>query len=177
LVAADIKQAKREGAKVLKVIHGYGSSGSGQSGLGFGSQYPGLRLTSDLPDYLETANHGHMKAKGLAVALVLLLLGGGGCQPSAEQTKAFHAAANRGDLEQVKALLKSEPKLVFSKDTNGMTALHLAALFGYKKKVVELLLASNAEFNAKDRRGHTPLGAARGHENLVSLRRQHGGYE
>jgi hypothetical protein len=29
LVAAETKQAKREGAKVLKVIHGYGSSGKG----------------------------------------------------------------------------------------------------------------------------------------------------
>jgi hypothetical protein len=29
LVAAEIKRAKREGGKVLKVIHGYGSSGKG----------------------------------------------------------------------------------------------------------------------------------------------------
>jgi len=29
LVAAEIKRAKREGAKALKVIHGYGSSGKG----------------------------------------------------------------------------------------------------------------------------------------------------
>jgi len=29
LVADEVKQAKREGAKVLKVIHGYGSSGKG----------------------------------------------------------------------------------------------------------------------------------------------------
>ena len=29
LVIAEIKQARREGAKVLKVIHGYGSSGKG----------------------------------------------------------------------------------------------------------------------------------------------------
>src|SRR5258706_6630130 len=29
LVIAEIKQAKRQGAKVLKVIHGYGSSGTG----------------------------------------------------------------------------------------------------------------------------------------------------
>ena len=29
LVVAEIKLAKREGAKVLKVIHGYGSSGKG----------------------------------------------------------------------------------------------------------------------------------------------------
>jgi hypothetical protein len=31
LVAAEIKLAKREGAKVLKIIHGYGSSGKGGS--------------------------------------------------------------------------------------------------------------------------------------------------
>ncbi len=29
LVLAEIKQARREGARVLKVIHGYGSSGKG----------------------------------------------------------------------------------------------------------------------------------------------------
>jgi hypothetical protein len=29
LVAAEIKKARREGVKVLKVIHGYGSSGKG----------------------------------------------------------------------------------------------------------------------------------------------------
>jgi hypothetical protein len=29
MVAAEIKQAKREGGKVLKVIHGYGSTGKG----------------------------------------------------------------------------------------------------------------------------------------------------
>ena len=29
LVIAEIKRAKREGVKVLKVIHGYGSSGKG----------------------------------------------------------------------------------------------------------------------------------------------------
>ena len=29
LVAAEIQKAKREGVKVLKVIHGYGSSGKG----------------------------------------------------------------------------------------------------------------------------------------------------
>jgi hypothetical protein len=29
LVIAEIKQAKRDGARVLKVIHGYGSSGKG----------------------------------------------------------------------------------------------------------------------------------------------------
>ena len=37
LVIEEIKRAKREGVKVLKVIHGYGSSGKG------GALYVGLR--------------------------------------------------------------------------------------------------------------------------------------
>ncbi len=88
-----------------------------------------------------------MKAKRLLYTLLLLLLGGVGCQPSAHQTEALLSAAKAGDLEKVKALLKGEPKLVSSTDTNGMTALHLAA------------------------------NNARGHEELAALLRQHGGHE
>ena len=39
----------------------------------------------------------------------------------------IHDAAEDGDLEKVKALLKANPDLVNSKDTNGMTPLHFAA--------------------------------------------------
>jgi hypothetical protein len=39
LVIGEIKQAKREGVKVLKVIHGYGSSGKG------GTLCVGLRIS------------------------------------------------------------------------------------------------------------------------------------
>jgi len=42
LVIGEIKRAKREGAKVLKVIHGYGSSGKG------GALYVGLRKSFGL---------------------------------------------------------------------------------------------------------------------------------
>ncbi len=43
LVIAEIKQAKREGVKVLKVIHGYGSSGKGGAlGVGLRKSF-GLR--------------------------------------------------------------------------------------------------------------------------------------
>jgi len=37
------------------------------------------------------------------------------------------AAAKRGDLGNVEALLKGNPDFVFSKDTNGWTPLHFAA--------------------------------------------------
>ena len=46
--------------------------------------------------------------------------------------------AQRGDLEKVKALLKDNPDLVSSKDTNGWMPLHAAAIDGHKD-VAELL--------------------------------------
>ena len=39
----------------------------------------------------------------------------------------IHDAAAAGDLERVKALLKDNPDLVFSKDSGGQTPLHGAA--------------------------------------------------
>ena len=121
----------------------------------------GAAAKADLPAFFNTANHGDMKAKRLAWTLLLLLVGGGACQPSAQQTKALVDAAQRGDLEQVKALLQGNPHLVFSKDTNGMTALHWAANNGHKD-AAELLLASKAKVNAKNNNGATPLHAAAG---------------
>ena len=100
-----------------------------------------------------------MKAKRLLYTLLLLLLGVLGCQPSAQQTEALLSAAKAGDLEKVKALLKGEPKLVFSTDTNGMTALHLAAHNGHKD-MAEFLLASKAKVEAKNNNGATPLHSA-----------------
>jgi ankyrin repeat protein len=39
----------------------------------------------------------------------------------------LHEAAREDDLEKVKALLKDKPDLVFSKDNNGRTPLHVVA--------------------------------------------------
>src|ERR1035441_5944820 len=60
----------------------------------------------------------------------------------------IHEAAKAGDLKKVKALLKDNPELVFSKDTNGITPLYWAADRG-NKDVVELLLANKADVNAE----------------------------
>jgi hypothetical protein len=68
----------------------------------------------------------------------------------------IHEAARAGELEKVKALLEGNPDLVFSKDNDGRTPLHLAAMKGYKD-VAALLLANKAEVNAKDNKGQTPL--------------------
>ena len=78
-------------------------------------------------------------------------------RPDLEQLRLLgeiHNAARDGDLEKVKALLKDNPDLVFSKDTNGTTPLHWAAINGHKD-VASLLLANKAAVNAKDNSGNT----------------------
>ena len=83
---------------------------------------------------------------------------------------AFQTAARQGDLEKVKALLRDNPDLVFSKDNYGQTPLHYAAATAHKD-VVELLLASKAEVNAMANDGDTPLhlAATEGHKDVVEL--------
>ncbi len=83
----------------------------------------------------------------------------------------IHDAAKSGDLEKVKALLKANPDLVFSKDTNGCTPLHLTVQYVHKD-MTEFLLTNKADVNAKDIYGWTPLHmAARfgGHKEMVEL--------
>ena len=92
-----------------------------------------------------------------------------------------------GDLEKVKALLKDNPDLVFSKDKEGRTPLHLAAANGHKD-VAELLLANKAEVNAKDNYGDDAFAlggvcsafsgahgsAMNGHKDVAELLLAHG---
>jgi hypothetical protein len=65
-------------------------------------------------------------------------------------------AVGKGDLVAVDALLKGNPDLVFTKDSPGLTPLHVAAITGHKD-VAALLLANKAEVNAADKDGWTPL--------------------
>ena len=81
-----------------------------------------------------------------------------------------HEAAAGGLLEKVKALLKDNPDVVFSKDSNGATPLQVAAGYGHRD-VAELLLASQADVNAKNPFGQTPLhwAAVGGHKDVAAL--------
>jgi ankyrin repeat protein len=82
----------------------------------------------------------------------------------------IHDAARAGDLAKVKALLNDNPKLVFSKDDNGTTPLHLAAHEG-RKDVAELLLAKKADVNAQNNNGTAPLhwAAIYDHKDVAEL--------
>jgi ankyrin repeat protein len=82
-------------------------------------------------------------------------------------------AAAIGDLERVKAMLKDDPDLVFSRDFSGQTALHWAVIQGRTETdMVKLLLANKADVNAKaSNSGWTPLHMAvlSGHKDIVEL--------
>src|SRR3989442_64696 len=81
--------------------------------------------------------------------LVLALINFAGCT-------TMHDAAAHGDLQKGTALLKDNPDLVFKKDAEGKTPLHVAAPTVFKD-VVALLLANHADVNAKENVGATPL--------------------
>jgi hypothetical protein len=84
-------------------------------------------------------------------------------------------AAQVGNLDDVKTLLKDHPDLVFNKDTNrGWTPLHWAAEKGYKD-LAEFLLANQAEVDATTYNGQTPLhmAANRGYHDMVELLLEH----
>lgn len=68
----------------------------------------------------------------------------------------IHDAAKAGDLEKVKALLKANPDLVSSKDSDGATALHSAAYAG-QLQIVETLVEHCASVNTTTTDGVTPL--------------------
>jgi hypothetical protein len=77
-----------------------------------------------------------------------------------DDIQAFFSEVERGDVETVRAMVAAAPRLVHARDATGATALHVAAFHGHHA-VVELLLASGAEINARDAKfGATPAGWA-----------------
>jgi ankyrin repeat protein len=61
---------------------------------------------------------------------------------------SIHDAVKKGDLETVKALLRSNSGLAYSKDNDSRTALHYAANYG-RKDIAEVLISNGAVVNAK----------------------------
>lgn len=91
----------------------------------------------------------------------------------------IHDAARKGDVNKVKALLQSDPKLVNDRDKLGDTPLHVAALHG-QIGVAQALIDAGANVNAKNNYGaFTPddLGKilwSNNHQDPVSLLSVHG---
>lgn len=78
--------------------------------------------------------------------------------PSAAQAAAYSgllAAAHRGDVELVKALLAKKAPLEV-RDANRRTALHVAT-FAHQRDVIRLLAAAGADLNALEYQRYDPV--------------------
>jgi len=89
----------------------------------------------------------------------------------------IYDAVESGNTEEVKALLKDNPDLVFSKQVgagSGWTPLCIAASRN-RIEIAEILLANKADVNAKTDDGYTPLHAAaqHGYVEMVQLLLNH----
>jgi len=67
-------------------------------------------------------------------------------QMEGAMTEEFLKAVTQGDIEKVKAMLKTDPRLAQAKDSRGVSAILKAAYFG-QKGIVEVLLASGLELS------------------------------
>ena len=97
-------------------------------------------------------------------ALTLVTLGLSGIS----QAAAIHDAAAAANFAEVQALIDKDPTVVSSRNAMGGTALHIAVQ-GDHLRVTKLLLFCQADVNAKDNRGLTPLHLAMGGEVAAVL--------
>ena len=105
-----------------------------------------------------------------ALVLALALIGSTpACRKADPQGSAFRRAAANGDVVRMRALLQDNPRLVFSEDKSGGTALQYAALHN-RKDAAEFLLANKAEVDARDDLGITPLYTAAAKDSIDVVR-------
>ena len=83
----------------------------------------------------------------------------------------FHLAAKDGDTDTVVAMIDAGDSIEqITDDEYGVTALHIAAVYG-QVPVIQALLSRGAQIEQEDKDGQTPLilAAWRGHQEVVSL--------
>lgn len=136
-----------------------------------------LWLRSEL--HLELTTPSHVKAHSIfrhwphRVAAVLLIFFTGSSLVSCgkgDPRIEIRESAKKGSLGKVKALLEGDPNLIHSRDTLGVSLLHLAAANG-RKDVAELLLNNGLNANIPDNYRSTPLhmAATSGSREIVQL--------
>ena len=86
----------------------------------------------------------HLRSARPALVLALAVL----CSASAF-SDPIHDAARKGDLKKVQEILAQDPKAINAQNSDGDTALHLAALHG-QYKVAQALIAAGADVNIKN---------------------------
>lgn len=96
--------------------------------------------------------------------------------PMAEFKSGQRLVALENGYTDIVPLLLVNQAGINGKIRDGLTPLHLAAVWRFKD-FVKLLLANKAEINPRNTSGKTPLGMARSnhYEEVVELLRQSGG--
>ena len=94
-------------------------------------------------------------------------------KPLSEADKALIDAALTGNIEAAKQAIVDDAN-VNVKGSGRWTPMHFATWGGYKE-VVKLLIAKDADLNAEDVNGKTPLDWSGGEEETADLLRKYGG--
>src|SRR5262245_61942936 len=79
------------------------------------------------------------------LGIMVVLIAGGGCERISSKEQGghwtrLHSAADAGDVDEVNAILRTNPQLVNADDGDGHTPMHVAADRGHAD-VVKVLLA------------------------------------
>jgi ankyrin repeat protein len=114
--------------------------------------------------------HGGKEPPGMADPGALAGAGDASTDPA-----SLDAAAQAGDLEKVRALIKADPNVVFSTGEGEFTPL-IGAAARKHKDVVEFLLANKADINVRSETGMTALAVAarNGDREMADLLIAHG---
>ena len=112
-----------------------------------------------------------------AIFLLLLCLSVSACDSHLKGEPPLHQAAYKGDVTELKRLLKTGES-VHGLNTEGATPLHWAAFKG-QTEAAKVLLRHGADVNAMTKKGSTPLRLATTHKKteVVALLKQYGGTE
>jgi ankyrin repeat protein len=121
--------------------------------------------------YLSRLPHSTISRR-TAVTLIALIALAWSTLAFCDRIGDIYNAIVEGNLPKVRALLQRNPNLVFSKAKFSFdeTPLHMAAAKGHQD-IAELLLASNANVDARNDKGETPLhyAAIFGYKNVAEL--------
>ena len=106
----------------------------------------------------------------LALALVASMAAPLWAEEPADGPPAIHRAAETGDLDRIRELVRADASAVGATSGQGLTPLHVAAISG-QMAAAELLLSLGAKIDAVAADGTTPLhkAAANGRTEMVSL--------
>ena len=157
---ANVNERTTDGDTPLHYAARYGQKNVAELLITKGADVNAKNKNGDLPTHL--ALRGNLESPKKEVLELLIAKG--------TNLSCIQISAHQGDLAKVRSFVEQGIS-VDSRDSEGRTALHYAAMQG-KADVVEFLLSRGADVNAKDKDfGFIPLhhAASGGHKDVVEM--------